>query len=102
MQLTRRRFTALLLSAAPAGLAAEGAPAAAGRKLDLRVGDGFGAREADIRAVLLSAAQCIWQHCPNTEWREPGFFIYHASDFPVTAYQHRADGRVAIGLTTTG
>jgi hypothetical protein len=103
MKLTRRRFTALLLSAAPASLAAEATPLpAAGRKLDLVIGDGFGAREADIRAVLLSAARSIWQHCPNTEWREPGFFIYHTSDAPVTAYQHRADGRVAIGLTTTG
>jgi hypothetical protein len=103
MSLTRRRFTALLLSAARVGLATETTPPpAAGRKLDLRIGDGFGAREADIRAVLLSAGEAIWQHCPNTEWREPGFFIYHSNDLPVTAYQHRADGRVAIGLTTTG
>jgi hypothetical protein len=103
MSLTRRRFTALLLSAAPGSLAAEATPPpAAGRKLDLVIGENFGAREADIRAVVLSAGQGIWQHCPNTEWREPGFFVYHTTDAPVTAYQHRADGRVAIGLTSTG
>lgn len=102
MNLTRRDFATLLLWAAPAALAAETPPPAAGRRLDLVVGDGFGAREADIRAVLFSAAEAIWQHCPATEWREPGFFIYHSTDTPVTAYQHRADGRVAIGLTSTG
>lgn len=99
MKLTRRRFTALLLSAAPASFAAE---PAAGRKLDLRIGDDFGAVEANIRAVLLSAAETIWQHCANTEWREPGLFIYHRTDVPITGFEHRADGRVAIGLTTTG
>lgn len=104
MKLSRRHFTALLLSAAPAGLASDvpAAPVAAGRKLDLRIGEGFGARPADIRAVLLSASETIWRHCPNSEWRQPGFFIYHTDDFPVTAYEHRSDGRVAIGLTTTG
>src|SRR3954464_4731723 len=103
MNLTRRRFAMLFSSVIPLHLWAQATPPpAAGRKLDLHIGDGFGAREVDIRAVLLSAAQAIWQHCPNTEWREPGFFIYHSSDVPITAYQHRADGRVAIGLTTTG
>src|SRR4051812_21061201 len=74
MNLTRRAFTALLLSATPASFAADATPTpppAAGRKLDLRIGEGFGARDVDIRAVLLSAGDVIWQHCPNTEWREP-------------------------------
>lgn len=100
---TRRQFTGLLLSAAPAALLADAPPPpAAGRNLDLRIGDGFGASEADIRAVLVSAAESIWKHCPNTQWDEPGFFIYHSTDAPITIFDHRADGRIAIGLTTEG
>jgi len=101
MPLSRRRFTALLLSAAPslwwkpARLAADET-----RTLDLRIGEDFHASEADIRAVLLSAASAIWKYCPNTRWEEPGFFIYHSTDSPITIYDHRVDGRIAIGLTT--
>ena len=98
---SRRQFTALLLSTAPATLLA-GAASDAGRKLDLKIGDGFEAREADIRAVLLSAGEALWKHCPNTRWELPGFFIFHSKDSPITVYDHRTDGRVAIGVTTKG
>ncbi|HEV7404884.1 MAG TPA: hypothetical protein VGO11_18220 [Chthoniobacteraceae bacterium] len=101
MNLTRRRFTALLLGAASAGFA-EDTPPPAGRTLDFRIGEGFEAPESNIRAVLVSAGETVWQHCPNTEWCEPGFFIFHSTDVPITAYRHRVDGRVAIGLTSTG
>ena len=76
----RRQFTALLLSAAPAALFADTPQTAAGRTLELRIGDGFGAGEADIRAVLVSAAESIWKHCPDTRWEVPGFSIYHSGD----------------------
>jgi len=98
---SRRQFTALLLSAAPATLVADAAPVAA-RKLDLRIGEGFEAREADIRAVLLSTGEALWKHCPNTRWEVPGFFIFHSKESPITVYDHRADGRVAIGVTSNG
>lgn len=102
--LNRRQFTAMLLAAAPAGLRAQApeAPALAGRRLDLRIGDGFKASAADIRAVLSSAGEAIWQHCPHTRWEVPGFFIYRSEEAPITHFDHRSDGRIAIGLTTTG
>lgn len=101
--LNRREFAALLLSSAPAALIADSPPQpAAGRKLDLLIGEGFEAREADIRAVLVSAGEALWKHCPNTRWEVPGFFIFHSRDNPITVYDHRADGRVAIGMTTKG
>ncbi len=75
----------------------------AGRKLDFRVGDGFGgASAADITAVLKSAGEEIWRHCPNTRWEIPGFYIYHSDESPITVFDHHADGRIRIGLTTQG
>ncbi len=107
--ITRRKFASLILAAAPASLwdqatpaPATPAPAMAGRNLDLRIGSDFKAVEANVSAVLRSAGEAIWQHCPNTRWEEPGFFIYHSDDAPVTVYDHRADGRIAIGLTSQG
>jgi hypothetical protein len=102
--LTRRRFTALLLTASSGGwlTAAAAAPVMAGRHLDFQIGDGFNASEADIKAVLLSAANEIWQHCPNTRWETPGFFVFHATDCPINVFDHREDGRIAIGVTSTG
>ena len=73
------------------------------RELDFRIGDGFGdAKPADIRAVVKSAAEELWRHCPNTHWEVPGFFIYHLAEYPITDYNHHADGRVRIGLTPQG
>jgi len=74
----------------------------AGAKLDLRFGEGFNASEDNIRAVLLSAANSIWKHCPNTRWNVPGFYIYHSDNYPITVYDHRPDGRISIGLATSG
>lgn len=100
--MNRRTFTkSLLLSAAASAFAQD--QAAAGRKLDLTIGEGFrDANPADIRAVLLSAAGEIWKHCPNTRWELPGFFVYRSESNPITLFDHRKDGRVAIGLNTEG
>lgn len=97
MRTTRRQFVALLLAAT--SRAAE----TGGRTLDFRIGDDFGkASAADITAVLRSAADTIWKHCPNTRWEVPGFFIFHSETAPITLFDHRADGRIAIGLTSQG
>jgi len=102
-RLNRRQFTALLVSGAPAGLEADApSPSGAGRNLDLCIGDGFDAREADIRAVLLSTGEALWKHSPDTRWDVPGFFVFHSEDVPITVFDHRADGRIAIGVTTQG
>jgi hypothetical protein len=101
--LNRRRFTALLLSATPAAAWAQSPKTdAAGSRLDIRIGDDFKAVEADVRAVLMSAGESIWKHCPHTRWEVPGFFVFHSAESPITVYDHRADGRIAIGLTTLG
>ncbi len=104
--LTRRRFGLLTLSAL-AGASCVHPPrretAGAGRKLDLRIGEGFGDANAEnISAVLRSAGEEIWKHCPNTRWEVPGFFIFHSNDSPITLFDHRSDGRVAIGLNVKG
>ncbi len=101
LTLTRRRFSAVLF--ALLGGRAIAADEVAGRRLDFRIGEDFGgARAADIQAVLASAAQSIWKHCPSTRWEVPGFFIFHSEGAPITLFDHRGDGRVAIGLTTQG
>lgn len=92
-----------LLAGLPAAVVCAASAPAAGRTLDFQIGEGFGdASSADIRAVLTSAAESIWDHCPNTRWEVPGFFIYHSRAVPITEYEHRADGRIAIGLTSQG
>jgi hypothetical protein len=100
---TRRQFIA---SAAVAPLfqsARAQTPPQAGRKLDFQIADGFGkANKADIRAVLHAAADSIWQHCPNTHWEAAGFYIYHCEVNPICNYDHRDDGRIAVGLTSQG
>lgn len=103
--LTRRRFTRLVLGAVPAGVFAQQptAPANAGRRLDFQIGTDFGsAGPQDIKAVLTSAGESIWQHCPQTRWEVPGFHIFHATGSPITVFDHRPDGRIAIGITTQG
>lgn len=96
----RRQFTHLCvgLASAPSILRSEDAPPVAGRKLDFRIGDGFETGESDLRAVLLSAGEAIWQHCPNTTWNVPGFYIFYHETSPITLFDHRFDGRIAIGL----
>jgi hypothetical protein len=93
--MNRRLFLATLL--APAFLRA--VEKAGPRDLDFRVdAKAFGAGEADILAVLHSAADEIWQHCPTTNF-ELGFRIYRNEKFPITLFLHQ-DNRVAIGLNT--
>ena len=100
---TRRRFVALLGGLPAAATAFADEASVAGRKLDFRIGDGFGdADVADLRAVLKSAADSLWRHCPNTQWQVPGFFVYHTNGSPITKFDHHADGRIAIGLTPQG
>ncbi len=98
--LTRRSFGGLLLGS----LAARCLGASNARTLGFRVDhDGFGdASPADIAAVAASAAGEIWKHCPNTRFDEPGFRIYHARDWPITDFDHTADGRISIGLACEG
>ena len=58
---------------------------AAGRKLDFQLTEGFGdVREADLRAVLTSAAESLWRHCPNTRWEVTGFHVYRSRATPIT------------------
>jgi len=59
---------------------------------------GFGrASTADISAVLRSAADELWQHCPNTHLA--GIDVYHRTDHPQTDLRPGPSGRIAIGLT---
>jgi hypothetical protein len=100
---SRRRFLALACGAAPGLLApaSRGAQSATGRALDLKIAGGFGsAAEADVRAVLSSAAGEIWRHCPATSWQVSGFYVYHNPESPITLFDHTADGRIAIGLNS--
>lgn len=87
-----------LLVAASLASAAENV----GRRLDIALASDFKAQPADVRAVLGSAADAIWQHCPATRWETPGFAVFHRTEGPITAYDHRADGRIAIGVSTEG
>ncbi len=82
----------------------EQSEALAGRELKFTVEEGkFGDAGADdIKAVLLSAGEAIWQHCPHAKWEVPGFFIYRSHESPITDFAHREDGRVAIGLNVGG
>ena len=100
--ITRREFGGTLI-AVFCGTAFAQDGTAAGRKLDFKITDGFGnASAADIKAVLRSAGEEIWKHCPNTRWEVPGFYIYHSEGSPITLFDHKSDGRIAIGLTTQG
>ena len=98
--MNRRTFSALLAAAVcPLTRADE----AAGRTLDFKIAGTFGdAGEADIQAVLKSAAESIWKHCPATTWEVPGFFVFHREESPITLFDHTKDGRISIGLTTKG
>src|SRR4051794_21230624 len=103
-KISRRLFSALLVGATcdrvwsqPPTKPSTAPPAVAGRKLDFRIEGKFGDASADdITAVVTSAAESIWTHCPNTRWEAPGFLIYHDNDNPIILYDHRPDGRIAI------
>lgn len=101
--LSRRRFSALLLPAMLCFRASEAATIEPHRALRFRIGSGFGEGLNDeIQAVLQSAADMIWQHCPQTHWQVPGFYIYFNEAYPITNFEHTADGCIAIGLATKG
>lgn len=92
----RRLVLAVAALAAAVGSAAE----PAGRRIDILIASDFGAQPADVRAVVASAAQALWQHCPETTWQTPGFAVFRRPEGPITGYDHRADGRIAIGLSS--
>ena len=70
------------------------------QKLDLRLTEGFEeSGVANVKAVLLSAAKTLWQHCPHTDWQTNGFEVFRSPASPITLHKHRPDGRIAIGLT---
>ena len=72
------------------------------QRLVFEVQTGFGeASVADVEAVVRSAAEAIWKHCPETRWETRGFRIYPNDPYPITLDEHR-DGFIAIGLTPKG
>jgi hypothetical protein len=96
----RRRFLTLACAATP-GLFVWGrdTPAASDRTLNLKIAGDFGsAGESDILAVLHSATNELWKHCPNTRFQVRGFHIFHNPNTPITLFDHTADDRIAIGL----
>lgn len=97
----RRRMLALF------GLMVVGSPRSwatgAGRGLSFEIDGDFGnASVENIRAVLVSAASMLWDHCPKSRWEVPGFFIQRSKDSPITLFDHRKDGRIVIGLNVEG
>lgn len=100
--ISRRDFAALLGAAVMSPARAQETENA-GRRLDFKFDGDFGdAQTADIEAVLRSAAESIWRHCPDTRWEVPGFLIYHNEAYPIVLDDHRDNGRIAIGLTSRG
>jgi hypothetical protein len=96
LPVTRRHFTRLLFLASLARCGA-GEP----RPLQLRVeAEPFGASAADILAVLRSAADEIWRHCPQTHFEQPGLAIYRHEKYPITHFEPSEDGWIVIGLAT--
>ena len=121
--ITRRVFSSTLLltvlpgarilaataanEATPAATGSGSAPKvtpAASRKLPMRVNlKGFGgADESDIKAVLRSAANEIWQHCPNTRFEDAGFEIVHREKTPITQHERSREGAIVVGLAAEG
>lgn len=94
-RISRRHFaTSLLLASLAPSLAADRT-----RELNLSIdAASFEASEADIRAVLLSAASELWRHCEHAKF-EFGFRIYRNEKYPITHFE-REDGRIVIGLST--
>ena len=95
--------TATTATSAAPGTAPRGTPPAS-RKLPLRVNlEGFGGtNESDLKAVLRSAADEIWQHCPNTRFEAAGFEIYHREKTPITQHERSRAGGIVVGLAAEG
>jgi hypothetical protein len=104
--ITRRLFaTGLVLSSLPVARSFAQKPVLpANRKLEWRVKmDGFGgASEPDIKAVLRSAADELWKYCPNTQFEQKGFEIYHNKQYPISHYEPSPDGYLVVGLAVEG
>lgn len=94
---SRRRF---LVSLAAASVSAPrfAHAIADSASLEILVDDrGWGkASPAEVRAVALSAAGELWQHCPGQRVRP--IRIYHRTDFPQTDFSHDWRGRIRVGL----
>ncbi len=76
-------------------------PAAANtQQFALRVeSDGFNAAEADIRAVIDSAARELGRYFPG-HTIEP-MVVVHAEDGPITLFQRNGQGEIVIRLSTS-
>ncbi|MEP6667883.1 MAG: hypothetical protein ABJF10_01950 [Chthoniobacter sp.] len=95
--LSRRRFLASLAAASVALPRAAHAIADSATLEIIVENGGWGkAAPADIRAVLLSTANELWQHCPGQ--RIKPIRVYHRPNFPQTDFVHDWRGRVRIGL----
>lgn len=96
---SRRRF---LFTVTVAGLAGPRLAQCADEKdtLDLLVDkDGWGtASSADVRTVVLAAAQEIWRCCSGQLIRP--IYVYHRADFPQTDFMHDLHGRIRIGIAS--
>jgi hypothetical protein len=96
--LSRRRF--LLALAAIGARPALGHAADENATLEIIVDKGkWGtASPADIRTVMLAAAEEIWRYCPGQLIRP--IRVYHRTDFPLTDFSHDLRGRIKIGLAS--
>jgi hypothetical protein len=72
----------------------------ASQPLDIHVqSNAFGrASTSDVAAVLQSAGNEIWRHCPRS--RLGGIDVYRRADHPQTDFQRAPDGRISIGLSS--
>jgi hypothetical protein len=69
------------------------------KALDIRVqANGFGrVSSADVTAVLQSAAEEIFRHCPHTQL--DGIDVYFRPDHPQMNFKRMPSGRIVIGLS---
>jgi hypothetical protein len=93
----RRALGAILLSLTCRSTRGDDVP----RTLKFTVKDEFGsAPPANIEALLRSAADAIWRHCPQTTFLGTGFAVYRNAKYPITHFQPDKEGRIVIGLST--
>jgi hypothetical protein len=60
--------------------------------------DGFGAKEADIRAIIQSAGSELWRHFP--EYRIEPIVVTRGHNGPITLYQRNEPGEIVVRLDT--
>ena len=101
MNLSRRGFLLGCGAGVLAGCVAR-RPGSPRQRLVFDVRADFGAASPeDVEAVARSAADSIWNHCPDTRWETRGFRLYQNDPYPITLDEHQ-DGFIAIGLTPKG